>query len=87
VIIDGPTFLGWKSWGMIDGSPTLGMTPRIVWRPFALCAWEVIVGELHPEFHAAKNARRRPSGMLRRNPHAQRSNAACERLCRSQGGV
>lgn len=44
-MIDRATFLGFTSWRMIDGSPTFGLTARIVWRPVEVCAWEIIIGE------------------------------------------
>lgn len=44
-MIDHATFLNLKSWRMIDDRPTFGLTVRIIWRPVAVCAWEIVVGE------------------------------------------
>lgn len=44
-MIDRATFLDIKSWRMVDSSPTFGLSARIIWRPVAVCAWELIVGE------------------------------------------
>jgi hypothetical protein len=47
--IDRETFLGWRAWRLSpELVPTLiagGIKARIVWRPVATAAWEIVAGD------------------------------------------